>query len=85
MVLEVGLLGEAARADGTLERPVSVVGVGVRLEVARGRKRLEADGALVWLVLRVRHPVVVEVGGGGEPLAAGRTLVRLLACDRSGS
>ena len=34
---------------------------------------------LSWCYLDVRHPVVVEVAGGGEPLAADGALVRLLA------
>lgn len=51
VILQVRLLGEAARTDVTLEGPRAVVDVHVRLEVARRRERLGAEAALVGFVL----------------------------------
>lgn len=51
VVLEVRVLAEAARADVALERPRAAVHVHVRLEVARRREGLGAQGALVRLLL----------------------------------
>lgn len=47
MVLQVRVLGEAARADVTLERPRAAVHVHVRFEVAGRRERFRAQAAFV--------------------------------------
>ena len=52
VVLQVGLLGEAAAADVALEGPRAVVHVHVALEVARRREGLGAQLALVRLLLK---------------------------------
>ena len=51
MVLEIGLLAETAMADVAFEGPSARVHVRVGLEVAGGRERLGAHGALVGLLL----------------------------------
>ena len=52
----------------------------VFLEISWSGKCFGAEFAGVWLYFLVSHLVVVEVGGGREPLAAGFTLVRFLPC-----
>ncbi len=52
MVLEVGLLAEAARADGATVRPGPGVHVHVRFQVARRGKGFRAQGTLVRLLLQ---------------------------------
>lgn len=51
MVLEVGLLGEAAGADVAFEGPRATVHVHVRLEITGRGERLGAQAALVGLLL----------------------------------
>ncbi len=53
MVLEVGVLAEAARADVALERPRAAVHVHVRFQVPGRRERLGAECALVRFLLFV--------------------------------
>lgn len=52
MVLQVGMLGEPSRADVALERPRPRMDVHVRPQVPWGWKRLAAQAALVWFVLK---------------------------------
>lgn len=75
VVLEVGVLRKAPAADVAPERPRPVVHVHVRLEVARGRKRLGTQRTLVRLFLDVGHPVVVQIRAGSEPFSAHLALV----------
>ena len=79
MVLQVGLLRESPVADRTFERPVSVVDVRMCFQVTGSREGLATEVALMRLVLAVGHPVVVEIGGGGEPLATDGALVWLFS------
>ena len=53
VVLEVGVLAEAAVADVTFERPRTAVDVHVRLEIPRRRERLGAQRTLVWFILKI--------------------------------
>ncbi len=52
MILEVGLLAEAARTDGAAVGPRAGVHVHVRFQVARRGKGFCAQGTLVWLLLK---------------------------------
>ena len=52
----------------------------VLLKISRCGECFGAKCAGMWLYLLVSHLVVVQVGGGREPFAAGLALVRLLSC-----
>lgn len=54
MVLEVGVLAEAAITDMAFERPRPIVDVHMRLEVPWRRERLRTESALVWLLLQTK-------------------------------
>lgn len=61
MILQIGVLGEASRADVTLEGPRTGMDVHVRAEVARRWEGLTAKVALVRLVLKKKFSILKQV------------------------
>ena len=59
MILQVSRLTETPIAHLTFEWPASIVDIHVRLEIAGRWETLGAEVALVWLLLVVRHSVVI--------------------------
>lgn len=82
VIFEIVLLWKSALTDRTLERPIAAVGVGMRFQIARRRKRLQTDETLVRLVLGVCHSMIVKVGRGRESFAANRTFVWLFTFSK---
>jgi len=65
VVAQVGQLAEAAAARRAPEGPRAAVHVLVAAQIARRRKRLETQPALVWFFLGVRHSKNLSILGLG--------------------